>query len=235
MTPDEIGRMLARAAEGALPDGGDNDRAAARAEAAILRDLRPVTPLASPWLYILILLLLFAAAAVDSAAILGMAGLRALSPAQRVLIFAALCGVASVAAVACARQMRPASGRNLAVFAWVLAPSLLAPVFALLLSGYDPLHFVHEGIPCLVAGLSIAIPTGLAVSVLVSRGFVLDWSVAGLAAGVLGGLAGVAMLEMHCPNLKAIHVIVWHMAVVVVSGALGYLAGRLSNAYRAPA
>jgi hypothetical protein len=230
MTPDEIGRILAQAAQRALPEGEDGDRAAARAEAAILKDLRPVAPLAPSWLYILILLLLFAAAAVDSASVLGMAGLRALSPPQRALIFAALFGAASLAAVACSRQMRPASGKNLAPLAWILAPSLLAPVFALVLSGYDLLHFVHEGIPCLVAGLGVAVPTGFAISLLLRRGFVLDWSAAGLAAGVLGGLAGVAMLEMHCPNLKAIHVMVWHMAVVLVSGALGFLVGRISRA-----
>jgi hypothetical protein len=232
MTPDEIGRILAQAAQRALPEDGDGDRAAARAEVAILKDLRPVTPLAPAWLYILILLLLFAAAASDSAAVLGMAGLRALSQTQFALIFAALFGAASLAAVACSRQMGPASGRNLAPLAWILAPLLLAPVFALLLNGYELLHFVHEGIPCLVAGLSVAIPTGLAISLLLRRGCVLDWSAAGLAAGVLGGLAGVAMLEMHCPNLKAIHVIVWHTAVVMVSGALGFLVGRFSRSAR---
>jgi len=228
MTPDEIGRILAEAAHRALPEGGGDDRAAARAEAAILKDLHSVTPLAPSWLYILILVLLFAAAAVDSASVLGMAGLFALSPPQRALIFGALFGTASLAAVACSRQMRPASGRNLSPLAWLLATSLLALVFALLFGGYDLLHFVHDGIPCLVAGLSVAVPTGFAIGLLLRRGFVLNWSAAGLAAGVLGGLAGLAMLEMHCPNLKAIHVIVWHVAVLMVTCALGFLVGRVS-------
>jgi hypothetical protein len=69
----------------------------------------------------------------------------------------------------------------------------------------------------------IAIPAGLATAWMLRRGFVLDWRAAGIAAGTLSGLAGLGMLELHCANLKAIHVIVWHVAVVLVSGMLGLL------------
>jgi hypothetical protein len=91
-------------------------------------------------------------------------------------------------------------------------------------------NLVKEGIPCLVAGLAVAIPTGLAVGLVLRRGFVLDWSAAGIAVGCLSGLAGLGMLELHCANLKAIHVIVWHLAVVITSGALGFGAGRIAEA-----
>jgi hypothetical protein len=33
------------------------------------------------------------------------------------------------------------------------------------------------------------------------------------------------MLELHCPNLQAAHILVWHTAVVPVSAALGTLLG----------
>jgi hypothetical protein len=46
-----------------------------------------------------------------------------------------------------------------------------------------------------------------------------------LAAGTLAGLAGVGMLELHCPNFQATHILVWHTAVVPVSAALGALLG----------
>ncbi|HWB97785.1 MAG TPA: NrsF family protein, partial [Bryobacteraceae bacterium] len=49
----------------------------------------------------------------------------------------------------------------------------------------------------------------------------------GVAAGAFAGLAGIGMLELHCPNLAAMHVMVWHVAVLVVSGILGGLAGWL--------
>jgi hypothetical protein len=38
---------------------------------------------------------------------------------------------------------------------------------------------------------------------------------------MLGGLAGVGLLELHCPNFQTAHILVWHAAVVPVSAALG--------------
>ncbi len=230
MTPDEIGRILSQAAGRDLPANPAADRAAAdRARAALLADLTPVRLLAPDWLYLLVLVLLFAAVAVDVASILGMAGLRALSVPQRALIFSALLATGSLAAAACVRQMRPAAGRNLGPWALAGTASILAAVFAAAFHGYSAENLVHEGIPCLVAGLSVALPTGIAIALLLRRGLVLDWSKAGLAVGVLAGLAGLGMLELHCPNLKAIHVLVWHLAVVVSSAALGWLAGRFNS------
>jgi hypothetical protein len=42
----------------------------------------------------------------------------------------------------------------------------------------------------------------------------------------------LAMLELHCPNLKAIHVMVWHLAVVIISTALGFTVGRVADFFR---
>jgi hypothetical protein len=228
MTPDEIGRILAQAAHRATPEGDDN-AAAERAAAAILGDLRPVRPLAPVWVFTLTLLVVFAAFAAASAAALGLAGVRALGPPQRTLIFSTLLATAWLAAAACARQMRPASGRNLSSLALAVASLVFPIVFALLFHDYGTVNFVKGGIPCLRAGLAVAIPTGLAIAWILRRGFVLDWTAAGLAAGALAGLAGLGMLELHCPNLNAIHVITWHVAVVVSSGALGFVAGKIAS------
>jgi hypothetical protein len=46
-----------------------------------------------------------------------------------------------------------------------------------------------------------------------------------MAAGTLAGLAGLGMLELHCPNFQLAHVLVWHIAVVLLSGAAGALMG----------
>ena len=52
---------------------------------------------------------------------------------------------------------------------------------------------------------------------------------AGLAAGTLAGLAGLTMLEFHCANFNAMHVMVWHTAVVPVSGLVGAIVARLGG------
>jgi hypothetical protein len=110
-------------------------------------------------------------------------------------------------------------------------------VFALLFHDYDAGNFVPEGVKCLLAGLACAIPAAIVIGLVLRRGFVLDWPAAGIAAGTLAGLAGIAMLELHCPILKVPHIMFWHVAVVWVSGIGGWVVGwvvqmKLSRGHR---
>lgn len=191
-----------------------------RAQAAILSDLHPVRPLAAASTYALAFAAVFATAAILSGSVLGLHGLHALSLEQSALIFTTLLLTAALASFACARVMRPASGSSLGSLALLVSAAAFPVLFALIFQGYSTLHFIPEGIPCLRAGLIVAAPTAVILAWLLRRGFVLQWRTAGLAAGTLAGLTGLAMLELHCANLKAIHTMVWHVAVVVVSALL---------------
>ena len=90
---------------------------------------------------------------------------------------------------------------------------------------FDMSRFVPQGIACLEVGLLIAIPAALCGWLVLRRGFAVDAVSAGLAAGTLAGLAGVITLELHCPNFRAMHVMVWHTLVIPVSAAGGALLG----------
>lgn len=226
MTPDPIDDLLAKAAN-PRPEDEAVRAGVRRAQEAILGDLRPVRPLGSPWRSALLFFAVFAAVGILAGLVLGPHGLHVLTVVERAFIFGALLVAAGAAAVACTRAMRPAAGRSLATPAFVLAAAGFPFLFALLFRGYSTLHFVHEGIPCLVAGLCVSIPTGLLLLPLLRLGFVLDRRQAALACGTLAGLAGLAMLEIHCPNLKAMHVMVWHGAVVVISAVLAWLIARI--------
>lgn len=225
MKHEDIDDILARTGRSA---GEDSAGAAIdRARAALLSGLKPVKPLPPLWVFTLALTTLFAAIALATGTVLGVRGIHALSAGQRASIFPLLLATGWVASRACSRAMRPASGTKLGFMALALATGAFPALFALIFQGYGTEHFVHEGIPCLVAGLAVAIPTGLLVALILRRGFVLEWSAAGVAAGTLAGLSGMAMLELHCPNLKVIHVISWHVAVVAVSGVIGWIAGKV--------
>jgi hypothetical protein len=104
-----------------------------------------------------------------------------------------------------------------------LSSAALLAVFALLFRDYQTHHFISIGIVCLLTGLLHAIPAALFAWLLLRRGFAVNPISAGLVAGVLGGLAGVGMLELHCANFQAAHMLVWHIAVVPLSGAAGAL------------
>ncbi len=231
MKPEEIDQILAQAAQNAMPPD-QGSAAVKRAQSMVLTDLQPVRPLAPLWIFTLALVAVFAVVGLASASVLGLHGLHALSPAQRAFIFTTLFATAWLAALGGAREMRPAAGSRLGARALILASAAFPLLFSLIFNGYGTLNFVAEGIPCLVAGMEVAIPTGVVIAFILRRGFVMNWAATGLAAGALAGLTGLAMLELHCPNLKAIHVMVWHVAVVVLSGILGWAIGSLADRLR---
>jgi len=226
--PDEIDRILAQPADRALPPGAGRD-AKKRVERAILNDLHPVRPLAPAWVFAVVFAALFAVVSVGVASILGMHGIRVLTPGQRFLIFPTLLAAAGFAAVGCTREMRPAAGSRLGALTLILSASVFTGLFSIIFHGYSTQNFVPEGVRCLVIGLGVSISAGLVIIYILRRGCVMDWSMAGLAVGALSGLTGLGMLELDCPNLKAIHVLTWHVTVLVGSGLLGYTGGWIAD------
>ncbi len=197
-----------------------------RVAGSIGPSLGPVRPLPPAWVLAGGLVLICAAVALAGAARLGLYGIQKLSAFERALIFPALAVLIWLAATACVSEMIPGSRRRVAPGALVWAGSLtLAAVFAVLFHDYRTDHFVSQGVACLTAGLLHAIPAGLASWLLLRRGFAVNSVAAGLMAGALAGLAGVTMLELHCPNFEAPHVMLWHTAVMPISAAAGALLG----------
>jgi len=82
---------------------------------------------------------------------------------------------------------------------------------------------------CLGIGVLHAIPAGLLSWLVLRRGFAVEPNSAGLSAGTLAGLAGVGMLELHCPNFQTAHVLVWHLGVLLASAGLGALCGWVAS------
>ena len=231
MKGDEIDDMLARVAE-RQPGPEECGAAIARAEAALLGDLRPVRRLAPPIAFIVTFVGVFTVVAAGFAAALGLAGIHALSAIERATIFPALVAMAAFAAVGLTREMRPAAGRHLGALALTFSLAGFPLLSLINFHNFNVEHFLREGWPCLKAGVMVAIPAGLIATLVLKRGFVLNWKMAGLAAGTFAGLTGLAMLELHCPNLKVMHIVVWHVAVVAASALLGLAAGWIVEARR---
>jgi hypothetical protein len=193
---------------------------------ALQPTLVPVRPLPPSALLAAGLVLTVALVALVGAAHAGFQGFEALGVTARVAIFGTLALLASAVGAATVAEWVPGSRRRLT------APGLLAlvcaallGVFALLFHDYRTEHFLAAGLGCLFAGLLHAAPAALLAWWLLRRGFALNTVSAGLAAGALGGLAGVTLLELHCPNFEAPHVLVWHTLVVPVSAAAGAALG----------
>lgn len=188
----------------------------------------PVRPLLSPWLLAAGLVLSGVSVALLGALRAGFQGFEALSALSRLVIFGVLMALLVVTARGVVNEWTPGSRRSLSpAAALALICVALLVVFAALFHDYRSERFFSAGLVCLLTGLLHAIPAGFLTWWLLRRGYAVNATSAGLLAGILGGLVGVTMLELHCPNFEAPHLLLWHTLVVPVSGAVGLLAGLL--------
>jgi hypothetical protein len=201
----------------------------AKIRGTIARDTKPVRPLPSTLTMGAIFFLLCWVIAIAGGMVVGPNGYRLLTQVERISIFGVLAAATAALAIVAARGMRPAAGRLYG--GWPAALSLLAPemVFLAVFQNYDASHFMHAGLLCLGLGSAFAVPTTWLTWQLMKRGFVVEPVMAGVLAGLVGGLAGLCMLEVHCPLLTVPHVGFWHVAVVVVSLAFGACLGLRDN------
>ncbi len=198
-----------------------------RISASVQSGLQPVRPLPSPAILIAGLFSICAAIAVAGGLALGPHGIQRMSALQIAIVFPVLAAFISLSAALAVAEVIPGSRRP--VLPWMLLTAgciALALVFGLLFSDPGTPRFVSQGLTCLKAGLLFALPTGVAGGWLLRRGFAVNPPAAWFAAGTLAGLAGITMLELHCSNFEAPHLIVWHIAVIPLSALIAYLAAR---------
>lgn len=192
--------------------------------------LSPVRPLPPHWILVTALVAGCMAVASVGGMLLGLHGLQKMGAAEIVVILPVLGILIWLAASVSVGEMIPGSRHRMDPGALLAAGcATLIAVFALLFHDYGAERFVPQGVSCLAAGLLHAVPTAIIGWLVLHRGFAVNSVAAGFAQGVLAGLAGVSMLELHCPNFEAPHLMVWHTAVLPVSGAMGALlawAGR---------
>ena len=191
---------------------------------SIKSSLRPVRPLPPTWILACGLALICVAVALAGAARAGFYGIEKMGLLQRALIFPMLGILVWLAGTEFVNEMIPGSRRRLSPGALLgMASAVLVGVFALLFRDYRTEHFISAGIVCLLTGLLHAVPAALLCWLVLRRGFAVNSVHAALVAGTLAGMAGVGVLELHCSNFQALHVLVWHTAVVPLSGAAGAL------------
>jgi hypothetical protein len=193
--------------------------------------LEPVRPLPTSPVLTVGLVLIGAAVALVGAARAGFQGFEALSLLSRVVIFGTLAILGCAAAAGVVAQWIPGSRWrfNPAGLLALVIVALLA-LFALLFHDYGTKQFVSAGLTCLFTGLLFALPAALLGVWWLRRGWAVNAVAAGLVAGVLAGLTGVTLLEFHCDNFQALHILLWHTLVVPVSGAIGALLGWMVRA-----
>jgi hypothetical protein len=197
---------------------------------SIAGSMRPVRPLLPQWMLAGGVALICALVALAGAAGMGFSGIAKMSLLERSTVFSALGILVLMAASELVSAMIPGTRRRFSSGVLLTVANLgLAAVLAVCFRDYTTTHFVRAGLVCLGIGVLHAIPDGLLSWLVLRRGFAVDAASAGLAAGILAGLAGMGMLELHCPNFQTAHVLVWHLGVLLVSAGLGALCGWWSS------
>lgn len=203
--------------------------------ASIRSSLHPVRPLPAPWIWLAGLIAICAAVAIAGGIALGPHGVEKMSALQIEIIFPVIGLLVCAAALSALAEVIP--GRRGPAAPWIVPAAAciaLAIIFGLLFSDYATQAFVSQGMICLRAGLLHALPVALGSALLLRRGFAVNPISAWAAKGTLGGLAGIAMLELHCANFEAPHILVWHIAVIPLAAVIGAAAAwtLLKGAYQ---
>lgn len=222
MNDREIDKLL----NGAEVPQGPKAETLGRIAQSIAESIGPVRVLPPRWMLIGGAAMICATVPLLGALALGFAGIVKMSALERatvlstlvILVFASASEL--VSAIVPGGRRRFSSGGLL-----VVAVLCLAVVLAASFRDYPTTNFIHAGLVCLAVGLVHAIAAGLLSWLVLRRGVAMDPISAGLVGGTLEGLAGIGMLELHCPNFQAAHVLVWHLGVLVMSAALGLLCG----------
>jgi hypothetical protein len=83
---------------------------------------------------------------------------------------------------------------------------------------------------CIRAGTPIGALAAVPFWLVLRRGAILSPSMTGAAAGLLAGLVGASVLEIHCPNLDAWHILLSHLGVAMLCALAGLVIGLAAEA-----
>jgi hypothetical protein len=199
----------------------------------LVSDLRPVRPVAPARYLFILFVVIFVAIAANGVYRMGAFAIGAMSPMQAGVILSALAVSSGLLAYSLVCQMVPGSRHRI--------PPRLLPIgilFSLIVAIAVLFQFQHErnfwanGWSCLRVGIPIGILAAVPFWLILRRGAILSPGLTGTATGLLAGLVGTSVLEIHCPNLDASHILVSHLGVAVLCAIAGLAVGLGAEAAR---
>ena len=149
-----------------------------------------------------------------------------MTPLQTVAMMIALATSSGLLAYSLVHQMIPGSCHR---FSPRLLPVIIMILLAIAITTL--FQFQHErdfwgnASACIRVGIQIGALAAVPFCLVLRRGAVLSPSMTGTATGLLSGLVGTSVLEIHCPNLDAWHILVSHLGVAILCALAGLATG----------
>jgi len=201
--------------------------AALRKIAESLADnLRPVRPLAPARYFVGAFVGIFVSIVALSVYRLGAFAIAVMTPLQTTAILSTLAIGTGLLVYSLVNQMVPGSRHRippalLAVGITILVAMVMAVLFQVQQEG----NFWGNALFCIQAGTLVGALAALPFWLVLRRGATLSPRMTGAAAGLLAGLAGTSVLEIHCPNLDAWHILLSHLGVAILCALAGIATG----------
>jgi hypothetical protein len=202
-------------------------------EKNITSELKPVRPLRPPGYFLAALGLVFVLIVTSAVYHLHAYAVDVKSWLQMAAMYPALVVCAALVALSLVRQMTPGSRHWIPPAVLPIAVGLLLIAIAVLtFRVQSEKDFIGWGQACLKTGAGWAAPSAILFWFPLRRGAMLSPRLAGGTAGMLAGLVGMSVLELHCPNTNLMHILMFHLAHVVGGAFIGYCFGVLWETLR---
>ena len=189
-------------------------------------NLRPVHPVAPARYFFAAFVGIFVSVAAYGVYHLGAFAIAAMPPLQTAAILSALAVSTGLLAYSLVQQMVPGSLHRISPgMLPVSITILLAIAITILFQFQHERDFWGNTWTCIRAGTPFGVLSAVPIWLLLRRGVLLSPSVAGAATGLFAGLVGSTVLEIHCPNLNAWHILVSHLGVAILCTMAGLMSG----------
>jgi hypothetical protein len=203
-----------------------------RLAATLAADLLPTQPLAPMGCYLMAFAGAFASIVTLGVYGGGTGSFSAMSPMQTVSILCLLSGSASLLAWSLVLQMVPGSRHRVRpeLLSAAVITFLSISVIVLFQFRSEP-RFWHRGWTCIQAGLPFALLAAAPFWLLLRRGAIVSPRATGATAGLLAGLTGTSVLEVHCADLDLLHVLVSHFGLAALGALGGFVVGGAGEVF----
>jgi len=201
--------------------------AALRKIAESLADnLRPVRPLAPARYFVGAFASIFVTIVALSVYRLGAFAIVVMTPLQTTAILSTLAIGTGLLVYSLVNQMVPGSRHRIPPAPLAAGITILvAMVMAVLFQVQQEENFWGNAWACIRAGTLVGALAAVPFWLVLRRGAILSPRMTGAAAGLLAGLAGTSMLEIHCPILDAWHILLSHLGVAILCALAGLAMG----------
>ena len=192
----------------------------------LANNLRPVRPLAPARYFVGAFIGIFVSIVALSVYRLGAFAIAVMTPLQTTAILSTLAIGIGLLVYSLVNQMVPGSRHRIPPAPLAVGITILvAMVMAVLFQVQQEKNFWGNVWVCIRAGTFVGALAAVPFLLVLRRAAILSPRMTGAAAGLLAGLAGTSMLEMHCPNLDAWHILLSHLGVAILCALAGLATG----------